>query len=92
MQSQNFPLSKTATQAPSLQLAHSAAPVVPREKLIDMPVVCSICGVKKTFIYDLLRNPASDFPRPVRIGRLSRWPESAVYQWVQNRIQQTAEV
>jgi predicted DNA-binding transcriptional regulator AlpA len=87
------PLSKTVTQAPSLQLAHSAAPVVLRDKLIDLQLVCPIVCAKKSTIYAWLKDPASDFPRPVRLSaRMVRWSEAAVLQWVQNRINQAEGV
>lgn len=93
MQADKFPLSKTVTQAPSLQLAHSAAPVVQRDKLIDLQPVCALCGVKKSTVYAWLKDPTSDFPRPVRLSaRMVRWSEAAVLQWVQNRINQAAQV
>lgn len=93
MQPEKFPLSKTVTQAPSLQLAHSTAAVVLRDKLIDLQPVCSIAGVKKSTVYAWLKDPASDFPRPVRLSaRMVRWSEAAVLQWVQNRINQAAGV
>ena len=93
MNTEKFPLSKAVTQSPSLQLAHSAAPVVLRDKLIDLQPVCALCGIKKSTIYTWLKDPASDFPRPVRLSaRMVRWSEAAVLQWVQNRINQAAGV
>lgn len=93
MQLEKFPLSKTVTQAPSLQLAHSAAPVVLRDKLIGLQPVCELCGVKKSTVYVWLKDPASDFPRPVRLSaRMVRFSEASVLQWVQNRINQAAGV
>ena len=76
-----------------MQLAHQSKPIVPRDKLIDLQPVCQLCGVKKSTVYAWLKNPASDFPRPVRLSaRMVRWSESAVLQWVQDRINQTAQV
>lgn len=93
MNFEKLPLSKTVTQAPSLQLAHSTAPVVLRDKLIDISPVCALCGVKKSTVYTWLKDPASDFPRPVRLSaRMVRWSEAAVLQWVQNRINQASAV
>lgn len=93
MITEKSPLSKTVTQPPSLQLAHSTAPVVLRDKLIDLPPVCTLCGVKKSTIYAWLKDPASDFPRPVRLSaRMVRWSEASVLQWVQSRINQSAGV
>lgn len=74
-----------------MQLAHQSKPVVPRDKLIDLQPVCGLCGVKKSTIYTWLKDPNSDFPRPVRLGsRMVRWSEISVLQWVQDRIHQGA--
>jgi len=76
-----------------MQLAHQSKPVVPRDKLIDLQPVCALCGVKKSTVYTWLKDPQSDFPRPIRLSaRMVRWSESAVLQWVQNRINQAAGV
>ncbi|MDO4724692.1 MAG: AlpA family transcriptional regulator [Comamonadaceae bacterium] len=62
-----------------------AAPKVPRDRLIRMPEVENLTGLRKSAIYSLLG--AKRFPRPVRLsGRCVAWPESAVLQWVQDRI------
>lgn len=72
-----------------MQLAHQSKPVVPRDRFIDLPLVCAASSVKKSTIYTWLKDPNSDFPRPVRLGsRMVRWSESAVLQWVQDRIHQ----
>jgi len=77
----------------TMQLAHQSKPVVPRDKLIDLQPVCALCGVKKSTVYTWLKDPQSDFPRPIRLSaRMVRWSESAVLQWVQNRINQAAGV
>ena len=75
------------SQAPALSLAHSAKPVTPRDRLIRLPAVEQIVGFRKSQIYALLK--IGGFPVPVRIGRMSAWPESAVHQWVQDRIQES---
>lgn len=72
--------------APSVQLAHSAKPVTLRDRLIKLNEVESICGIRKSTIYLLMKE--GKFPRCVRVtSKCSAWPESAVYQWVQDRIQ-----
>ena len=74
-----------------MQLAHQSKPVVPRDRLIDLQPVCAATGVKKSTIYTWLKDPDSDFPRPVRLGsRMVRWSEAAVLQWVQDRIHEGA--
>lgn len=77
----------SAPVAPSVHLAHSAKPVTPRDRLLRLPDVEAICGIRKSSIYALMKE--GKFPRCVRItSRLSAWPESAVLQWVQERIKE----
>lgn len=73
-----------------MQVVHQAKPVVPRDRFIDLQAVEALCSVKKSTIYTMLKDANSDFPRPVRLGaRMVRWSESAVLQWVQDRINAT---
>lgn len=74
------------TPAPAVHLAHSAKPVIPRDRLLRLPEVESATGCKKSTIYKLMKE--GKFPACVRItSRMSAWPESLVLQWVQDRIQ-----
>jgi prophage regulatory protein len=73
------------TAAPSVHLAHVAKPVTPRDRLLRLPDVEAATGCKKSTIYKLMKE--GRFPACVRItARMSAWPESAVLQWVQDRI------
>lgn len=70
-----------------MQIVHQARPVVPRDRLIRLPEVESMTGCKKSTIYQMIG--AGDFPRPIRLtARAVAWPETAVLQWVQDRIGQ----
>ena len=70
-----------------MQLVHSAAPAVPRDRLLRLPGVEALAGIKKSTIYQLMRE--GKFPTCVRISRrLSVWPESAVLTWVNARIRE----
>ncbi len=70
-----------------MQLVHSAAPAVPRDRLLRLPDVEALSGIKKSTIYQLMRE--GKFPSCVRISRrLSVWPESAVLTWVNQRIRE----
>ena len=67
-----------------MQLVHNSVPAVRRDRLIRLPQVEQLVGIKKTSIYRLMR--ANAFPRCVRLGhKCVAWPESAVLQWVQDR-------
>lgn len=74
-----------------MQLVHQAKPVIPRDRLIRLPEVENLVGCKKSTIYAMLKQ--GDFPKPIRFSaRMVVWPETAVMQWVQNRINQGAGV
>ncbi|PUE06153.1 AlpA family transcriptional regulator [Limnohabitans sp. WS1] len=77
------------TQAPALHLAHTAKPVTPRDRLIRLPQVVAVVNFQKSTIYGWIKE--GKFPRPIQIGRMSAWPESAVHQWVQDRIQEAQQ-
>ena len=68
-----------------MQVLHQSRPVVPRDRLIRLPDVESTTGCKKSTIYLMIGE--GRFPKPVRLSsRHVAWPESAVLQWVQDRI------
>lgn len=68
-----------------MQLVHQSKPVIPRDRLIRLPEVEGMTGCKKSTIYELMR--AGKFPKSIRLSaRMVAWPETAVLQWVQDRI------
>lgn len=68
-----------------MHLVSETRPQVKRDRLLRMPEVEAVTGLKKSSLYSLQRRGA--FPNPVRISaRCTAWPESAVLQWVQARI------
>ena len=76
----------TSVQATPV-LVHSSKPVIPRDRLLRLPDVEQMTGIKKSTIYGRMRE--GKFPACVRISRrLSVWPESAVLSWVHARIQE----
>ena len=75
-----------------MQFVNEAAPVIPRDRLLDLHGVTAIAGVQKSTIYNFLRDPKSDFPKPIRLGsKCVRWSENQVLSWVQSRIQGTQQ-
>jgi prophage regulatory protein len=51
---------------------------IPALKIIRLPAVCEIVGLKKTSIYHL-----PDFPKPIVMGpRAVGWVESEVIAWI----------
>jgi prophage regulatory protein len=53
------------------------------ERLLRVPAVLERIGLRRTCLY---RHIASgEFPRPVKLGRASAWPESEVRAWIAAR-------
>lgn len=70
-----------------MQLVHAAASAVPRDRLLRLTDVERLTGIKKSTIYQLMRE--GKFPNAVRISRrMTCWPESAVLTWVNARIRE----
>lgn len=62
-----------------------AAEIPPNDRLLRMPDVEKATGLKKSTIYELMRE--NRFPQCIRLGRrLSAWPESRIQRWVHDRI------
>jgi len=70
-----------------MHLVSSDPPVQPRDRLLRLPDVEQLTGMKKSSIYALMRG--NKFPSCVRITRrLSAWAESDVLAWVNQRIRE----
>lgn len=68
-----------------MQLIQPSRPVVPRNRFVRLPEVEGMTGCKKSTIYKLIGE--GRFPKPVRLSaRMVVWVETAVLQWVQDRI------
>ena len=68
-----------------MQVVHQSRPAVERDRLLRLPAVEALTGVKKSTIYAMAKD--GRFPKCIRITRrIAAWPESAVLQWVQDRI------
>lgn len=57
----------------------------PRERLLRLPEVESLVGLRKSAIYDAVRKQT--FPAPVKLSRRAVcWPASAIDAWIADRI------
>ena len=67
----------------------AVVPLVPRDRLLRLPDVSAIVGIRKSSIYSLMRE--NKFPKCVYItSKTVAWPESAVLAWVNDRINKGA--
>ena len=48
--------------------------------LLDVVAVAQLLGVSVRHVWRLA--DAGEFPRPLSVGRLKRWPRSAVVEWI----------
>ncbi|ENC24347.1 prophage CP4-57 regulatory family protein [Escherichia coli P0299438.7] len=54
------------------------------DKMVDMKFITEFTGLTDKWFYKLISE--GQFPRPVKLGRSSRWMQSEVEKWVQERI------
>ena len=60
-------------------------PLVPRDRLLRLPDVSDIVGIRKSSIYALMKE--GKFPKCIYItSKTVAWPESAVLAWINDRI------
>ncbi len=68
-----------------MQLVSETRPQFKRDRFIRIAEVIKIVGLSQSTIYSMVKR--GEFPRQVAVtSRLVGWPESAVLQWVQDRI------
>ncbi|HHQ6722830.1 TPA: helix-turn-helix transcriptional regulator [Serratia fonticola] len=52
-------------------------------KLVDLKFICENTGLSRAFIYKLMTNNV--FPKPLKLGRSSRWFLSEFLEWLNDR-------
>ncbi len=57
------------------------------DQLVDMRFLTKLTGLTDKWFYKLIKD--GDFPKPVKLGRSSRWLKSEVENWLQERINQS---
>lgn len=58
-------------------------------RLIRQSEVTHLTGLARRTIYEKIEEPAGEggnFPRPVKLGRISAWVEAEVYAWIAEQI------
>ncbi|MEY0596505.1 helix-turn-helix transcriptional regulator [Providencia alcalifaciens] len=60
------------------------------DQFIDMKFITALTGLTDKWFYKLIQE--GEFPKPIKLGRSSRWLKSEVVQWLQARIDQSREV
>jgi prophage regulatory protein len=54
------------------------------QRIIRLPEVRELVGLGKTAIYDKIKT--GEFPKPLKLGRVSGWVESDVQAWINAQI------
>ncbi len=59
------------------------------DQFVDMAFITRLLGVSNKWIYRLIKDGV--FPKPIKLGRSSRWLQSEVESWLQERISQSRQ-
>lgn len=59
------------------------------DKMVDMAFITNFTGLTDKWFYKLIKD--GDFPKPIKLGRSSRWMQSEIEAWVQQRIHQSRQ-
>ena len=54
------------------------------DQFVDMKFITQLTGLTDKWFYKLIQN--GEFPKPIKLGRSSRWYKSEVESWMQQRI------
>ena len=59
------------------------------DQLVTMAFITQLTGLTDKWFYFLIKN--GEFPKPIKLGRRSRWLQSEVEAWLQQRIDQSRQ-
>ncbi|EAA6041684.1 AlpA family transcriptional regulator [Salmonella enterica subsp. diarizonae] len=62
-------------------------PSLTEDQFVDMAFITGLTGLTDKWFYRLIKDGL--FPKPVKLGRSSRWLKSEVEAWLQERINQS---
>ncbi len=54
------------------------------DQFVDMKFITRLTGLTDKWFYKLIQE--GEFPKPIKLGRSSRWLKSEVEQWLQVRL------
>ena len=54
------------------------------DKLVDMIFITTLTGLTDKWFYKLIKD--GEFPKPIKLGRSSRWLQSEVENWLRERV------
>lgn len=59
-------------------------PALIEDQFVDMAFITRLTGLTDKWFYKLIKDGV--FPKPIKLGRSSRWLQSEVEAWLQDRI------
>lgn len=59
-------------------------PSLLNDQLVDMAFIAQFTALSDKWFYKLIQ--LGEFPKPIKLGRSSRWLQSEVEAWVRKRI------
>ncbi|MCL6328389.1 AlpA family transcriptional regulator [Pectobacterium carotovorum subsp. carotovorum] len=59
------------------------------DQFVDMTFITQLTGLTDKWFYKLIQ--LGEFPKPIKLGRSSRWLQSEVEIWLQQRIDQSRQ-
>ncbi|MDX6819113.1 helix-turn-helix transcriptional regulator [Klebsiella oxytoca] len=62
-------------------------PSLTEDQFVDMALITSLLQMTDKWIYKLIKDGV--FPKPIKLGRSSRWLKSEVENWLQERVDQS---
>ncbi|HHH4379349.1 TPA: helix-turn-helix transcriptional regulator, partial [Enterobacter hormaechei subsp. xiangfangensis] len=57
------------------------------DQFVDMAFITRLTGLTDKWFYKLIKDGV--FPKPIKLGRSSRWLQSEVEAWLQARIEES---
>lgn len=67
----------------------TTAPSLLDEPLVDMKFITTLTGLTDKWFYKQIQE--GQFPKPIKLGRSSRWLKSQVEAWLQARMDESCE-
>ncbi|MEX3170824.1 helix-turn-helix transcriptional regulator [Serratia quinivorans] len=64
-------------------------PSLLNDQLVDMAFITGFTQLTDKWFYKLIQ--LGEFPKPIKLGRSSRWLQSEVEAWVKERINQSRQ-
>ncbi|EEQ03002.1 Prophage CP4-57 regulatory protein AlpA [Yersinia rohdei ATCC 43380] len=59
------------------------------DRMVDMSFITQFTGLTDKWFYKLIKD--GSFPKPIKMGRSSRWLQSEVENWLNERIVQSRQ-